>query len=86
MTRIPIPQAKDRLSDYVAQAMAGEEVILTRHGKETVRLVPVEEDRKKRWTNAVQGWAALGRELEQTYGPAEAGTIEQWLKEDRRFD
>jgi prevent-host-death family protein len=86
MTHVPIAQAKDRLSEYVAQAMAGVEVVLTKHGKETVRLVPVEKDRQTRWKKAVEGWAALGREIEEKYGSTEPGAVERWLKEDRRYD
>ena len=38
-------QAKTDLSKLVAQALAGEEVILARNGKPVVRLVPVRERR-----------------------------------------
>ncbi len=39
--RIPVSEAKGRLSDLVRRAEAGDEVILTRHGQAAVRLVPV---------------------------------------------
>jgi prevent-host-death family protein len=39
--RIPVSEAKGRLTDLVRRAEAGEEVILTRHGRPAVRLVPV---------------------------------------------
>lgn len=38
-------KAKTDLSKLVAQALAGEEVIITRSGKQVVRLVPVRQPR-----------------------------------------
>jgi prevent-host-death family protein len=38
---VPVTSAKARLTDLVRRAEAGEEVVLTRHGRPTVRLVPV---------------------------------------------
>ncbi|HEY2033120.1 MAG TPA: type II toxin-antitoxin system prevent-host-death family antitoxin [Rhizomicrobium sp.] len=39
--RVPVSEAKGRLTDLVRRAEAGEEVVLTRHGQGTVKLVPV---------------------------------------------
>ena len=39
--RIPVSEAKGQLTDLVRRAEAGEEVVLTRHGKATVKLTPV---------------------------------------------
>ena len=39
--RISVTEAKGQLTELVSQAEAGEEVMLTRHGKATVKLVPV---------------------------------------------
>lgn len=39
--RISLTDAKAQLTDLVRRAEAGDEVILTRHGHPTVRLVPV---------------------------------------------
>lgn len=47
MSDIGILEAKTRLSSYVDRALAGEEVILTRHGKRLVKLVPVEPPAKR---------------------------------------
>jgi prevent-host-death family protein len=38
---VPISQAKARLTDLVRRAEAGDEVVLTRHGRPVVRLLPV---------------------------------------------
>lgn len=39
---IPISEAKAQLTELVRRAENGEEVVLTRHGRPTVRLVPAE--------------------------------------------
>ena len=39
--KVTVSDAKGQLTDLVRRAEAGEEVILTRHGQEAVRLVPV---------------------------------------------
>lgn len=38
---VPLSDAKARLTDLVRQAEAGEEVVLTRHGKPAARIVPM---------------------------------------------
>lgn len=39
--RVSVTEAKGQLTELVRRAEAGDEVILTRHGHPTVRLVPV---------------------------------------------
>ena len=39
--RISVTEAKGQLTELVSRAEAGEEVVLTRHGKATVKLEPV---------------------------------------------
>lgn len=39
--QVSLTDAKGRLTDLVKRAEAGDEIILTRHGKAAVRLVPV---------------------------------------------
>ena len=44
-TVVNMHKAKSDLSRLVAQALAGEEVVITRSGKAVVRLVPVRQER-----------------------------------------
>lgn len=44
MQSIPIHQAKSQLSELIRAAEQGEDVVLTRHGKPVVRLVPERPD------------------------------------------
>jgi prevent-host-death family protein len=39
--RVSVTEAKGQLTDLVRRAEAGDEVVLTRHGQPTVKLVPV---------------------------------------------
>ena len=39
--RISVTEAKGQLTELVRRAEAGDEVVLTRHGQATVKLVPV---------------------------------------------
>jgi prevent-host-death family protein len=38
---VPISEAKARLTDLVRRAEAGDDIVLTRHGRPVVRLAPV---------------------------------------------
>lgn len=39
--QVSVSEAKARLTDLVRRAEAGDEIVLTRHGRAAVRLVPV---------------------------------------------
>jgi prevent-host-death family protein len=43
---IAISDAKAKLTDLVRRAEAGDEVVLTRHGRPAVKIVPVEHEPK----------------------------------------
>ena len=40
--RVAVTNAKGQLTELIYRAEAGEEIVLTRHGRAVVRLVPVE--------------------------------------------
>jgi prevent-host-death family protein len=57
--RISVTEAKGRLTELVRRAEAGDEVVLTRHGRSAVRLVPVKTAKsRKALLDAVQASAA----------------------------
>lgn len=45
---VTVDEAQDRLPDLLAQALAGNEVIITEHGTPVARLVPLESRSKKK--------------------------------------
>ncbi len=78
MRHVPIAEFKDRLSELVAAAVAGEEIVITRHGRPEVRLVSVVEDqeRKRRAQRAVSELGKLRDDLKRRGVTA---TVEDWI-------
>lgn len=62
MLNVPIAEAKAKFSELVKRAEAGEEVLVTRHGKVVARLMPPESpsDDKPSLIGALKGkvWIA----------------------------
>ena len=60
--QVPVSEAKGQLTELVRRAEAGDEVVLTRHGRATVRLVPVrprpDADARRTVIAAVQATAS----------------------------
>ena len=65
MPRYSVATTKDKLSSLIDKALAGEEVIITRHGKPTVALRAVEDVGPRRQTQAdwMKDIGALRRSL-----------------------
>lgn len=59
MIMVTMHKAKTNLSQLVAQAEAGEEVIITRDSVPAVRLVPVGEPKPRRLFGALAGHVAV---------------------------
>lgn len=55
MKPVGIYEARASLSQLVERALAGEDVVITRHGKPAVRLVPVEDPLPPRKPGALKG-------------------------------
>jgi prevent-host-death family protein len=75
---VPIAAFKDRLSEYVDAVEAGEEVIITRHGKPTVRMTPIVDEAavRQRRRDAVETLLAF-RETQRAKG--NFVTAEEWI-------
>ena len=50
---IPVTEAKARLSELMRRAEAGEEIVLTRHGKPAARIVPAAREPNERARRAL---------------------------------
>lgn len=83
MRHVPIAQFKDKMSEYMAAAESGEDIVITRHGRDYMKLVPVEEDRMARQRAAVQAAYELGQRIKAKYGPTTAEEIRSWIDEGR---
>jgi len=71
MATVNMHEAKTHLSQLVARAEAGEEIVIARSGAPAVRLVPVVERPRRR---------RVGGDLE---GRVTAPTEEEWAASDR---
>lgn len=84
MRHVPIAQFKDKMSEIMAAAEAGEDIVITRHGRDYMKLVPVAEDRMARQRAAVQDLYNFGQEILRKNGPTTAAEIREWIEEGRR--
>jgi prevent-host-death family protein len=66
MELIGIYEAKTRLSEMVRDALNGKEVIITRHGKPVVRLVPVQTMEGKRELGFFAGQIRIAEDFDAT--------------------
>lgn len=63
MTTMNIAEAKAKLSELVARAEAGEEVVIARNGRPSVRLVAADADARSKRRRPIGLWDHLGLEL-----------------------
>ena len=83
MRHIPIAEFKDKVAETISAAEAGEDIVVTRHGRQTVRLVPVDEERRARQRQAIEGLIALGDDIRARHGPSSAAEVRNWIDEGR---
>jgi prevent-host-death family protein len=87
MRHVPIAEFKDHLSELVAAVERGEEVVITRHGKPAVRLIPAQEPIEQRRRRAREALAQMARTRERMRSEGRTATIDEmiaWKNEGRR--
>jgi prevent-host-death family protein len=87
MESIGLFEAKTHLSELVARAERGEEVVITRHNKPVAKLVPIGEvspELVARRRQIAAEMQAIGREMEAHGGPITRDEILEWVREGRR--
>lgn len=84
MKHVPVAIFKDRVSQYIAEVEAGNEILITRHGKPAVKLIAAESDRQKSQQEAVNALWALGQKIRTDQGPTPVDDMIGWVREDRR--
>jgi prevent-host-death family protein len=84
MRHVPIAEFKDRLSEVVAAAEAGEEIVITRHGRDVVKLVAVDQDAAVRRRDTIEAMASLRQELRAKGVRATREEVREWIVEGRR--
>jgi prevent-host-death family protein len=88
METVGLFEAKTHLSELIARAERGEEVIITRHNKPVAKLVPISTEispelyRKR--LEILAELQAVGREIAARGGPITVEEILSWRDEGRR--
>ncbi len=83
-TSFAVTDAKARFSELLERAEKGEQLTITRHGKEIARLGPVvDEEAINRRLKSAEEWIAYRDAKPITLGPDL--TIKQLINEGRRF-
>jgi prevent-host-death family protein len=83
MRHVPIAEFKDKMSEIVAAAEAGEEIIITRHGKAAVRLVAIDDHQRAKRQEAVDRLFKTGQENLRRHGPTSIDELIAWKNEGR---
>ena len=52
--KVSVYEAKSKLSQMINKALEGEEVVITRNGKDTVKLTPI-PTKKRNWIGMYEG-------------------------------
>ena len=76
-----IVEAKNQLSQLIDRALAGEEIIITRHGKPVVTLRPVEKP-PRRITQADIDWLKERRDSRVRKDTLDAGTLVSQMRDE----
>jgi prevent-host-death family protein len=87
MATVGLFEAKTHLSELVARAERGEEVVITRHNKPVARLVPISEvspDLVARRHQLLEELQQIGRDIVRRGGPITVEEILAWRDEGRR--
>ena len=87
METVGLFDAKTHLSELIARAERGEEVVITRHNKPVAKLVPITEVSPALYAQrleALKGLQAIGREMIERGGPITNDEILEWVREGRR--
>jgi prevent-host-death family protein len=84
MRHVPIAEFKDRLSEIVASVETGEEVMITRHGRDVAKLVSPEGDIVTRRRTAMEGLARLREEQRRLGVRVTREEAREWIDEGRR--
>lgn len=84
MRHVPIAEFKDKLSELVSAVEAGEEIVVTRHGREVAKLVAMEQDRRVKTSAAVLDLLALREQLRAEGVRVSSDEWIEWKNEGRR--
>ncbi len=87
MNSIGAFEAKTKLSELLDRVESGEEIIITRRGRNVAKLVPLADhvDKMAKSQAAIEGFKKLRKELTRSGTRITRKEICQWVKEGRRY-
>lgn len=84
MSAYSVAEAKDNLSSLIAKAEAGEEVVITRHGKPVVELRPTPAATVKTAGEATYEWLRACREQRPAISTTSVELLDAMYEENER--
>jgi len=81
MSKHTVAEAKNKLSELIARAEKGEEIVITRHGREVVKICALEAQRAP-VTDADLDWLALRRKGRGRISAQDAGTFVSRMRDE----
>lgn len=88
--KVSVYEAKSKLSQMINKALEGEEVVITRNGEDTVKLVRVNGKKKSGWIGMWEGQIKISEDFDtldddtMAYFTGEAETfLDKVLKEEK---
>lgn len=84
MRHIPMAEFKDKMAETIAAAEAGEDIVVTRHGRETVRLTPVRDSDVESRRQAFARFAKIRQAMKARGATVTREEIAEWIAEGRR--
>ena len=83
MPHYSVATTKDKLSSLIDKALAGEEVIITRHGKPTVRMHPLSSGQGSQRANVREATERLQKRLaDEKPLNIPSSSMRDWLYQD----
>lgn len=86
MRNVPIAEFKDHISEFIAAAEAGDEIVITRHGKAAARLGPVADraERQRRAHEAAARLKLMRDKMRRERRTVSLAEITSWKSEGRK--
>ena len=83
MRHVPVAEFKDKLSSFLAAVEAGEEIVVTRHGRERVRLLPAHSDDLEARRRSLARLAKMREQMRAEGVTVTSDEIREWINEGR---
>lgn len=79
MRQIPFAEFKDKASQIISAVEAGEEIVITRHGKPSVRMLPATEALEERRERARAALEEMAKHRERMRAEGRTVSSEEWI-------